>query len=450
MVKAKRSASVKSIRSFLIIVILAVICLSNFIAALQGFRNSLDEADQLVDRQIKEKFNVISSLVNHRVQIPAALFDDNTIFQFWQDKTLQAYSSNAPVEPIAFTGEGFHQVSYDGRRWQTYSMGNSSKNYLLVVGQRVDLYEALVNDILLKAIIPIIWVLPLLAILIWLIVYFGLNPIKQLALRLSQRKVDDFSRYEGSEYPDEMLPIVNSLNELFDRLNNAFEREKRFSADAAHELRTPLAALTVGLHNISDGVVNQADLSSLTASVEKMRQCIEQLLELHQVSSGDRAASFTDCNLHAISQDVISDLYSAIAHKTQSIELLGQCDDVLGDSFSLSVLVRNLIENASKYTPAGGAVLVSVQNMQGAAVLTVEDSGIGISEDQYERVTQRFYRVGGDRHASGVIGSGLGLSIVSFVAYQHGATISLSKSQSLGGLAVRVSFNTGVVDSETA
>ena len=95
-------------------------------------------------------------------------------------------------------------------------------------------------------------------------------------------------------------------------------------------------------------------------------------------------------------------------------------------------------------------MLVSVQNMQGAAVLTVEDSGIGISEDQYERVTQRFYRVGGDRHASGVIGSGLGLSIVSFVAYQHGATISLSKSQSLGGLAVRVSFNTGVVDSETA
>ena len=165
----------KSIRSFLIIVILAVICLSNFIAALQGFRNSLDEADQLVDRQIKEKFNVISSLVNHRVQIPAALFDDNTIFQFWQDKTLQAYSSNAPVEPIAFTGEGFHQVSYDGRRWQTYSMGSSSKNYLLVVGQRVDLYEALVNDILLKAIIPIIWVLPLLAILIWLIVYFGLT-----------------------------------------------------------------------------------------------------------------------------------------------------------------------------------------------------------------------------------------------------------------------------------
>lgn len=430
----------KSIRVYLIVVILSVICLSNFIAALHGYQNSMQAADKLVDQQILEKAHSVSTLVNKGLELPGSLYDENTLFQVWLEEKLIAQSNNAPDHQFFERDDGFHIVSYNGKRWRTYLVKTPNNHTTVIVAQRFDVYTSLTEDILLEAILPIIWVLPLVGVLVWLIVGLGLKPLRRLASNLNHKGVDDFSTFDSSQYPGEMVTIVGSLNQLFLRRREAFERERRFSADAAHELRTPLAALKVGLHNLSEGSINDASLINLENSVERMGHSIEQLLLMHRVSSEHAPADLEDCDLNKIAQSVITEMYGQIEEKQQIIELKGDSAHVSGEPFALSVLFRNLIDNANKYTPNNGSLRITIQEKPLSVNVLVEDSGPGIPESEYSHVIERFYRVGGDRHSSGVVGSGLGLSIVSFVTRLHRGQIFFSGSAALGGLAIEIIF----------
>jgi two-component system sensor histidine kinase QseC len=431
---------VKSIRVYLIVVILSVICLSNFIAALHGYQNSMQAADKLVDQQILEKAHSVSILVDKGLELPDSLYDENTLFQVWLEKKLIAQSINSPEHHFFEQGDGFHIVSYNGRRWRTYIVKSPRDHTTIIVAQRFDVYTSLTENILLEAILPIIWILPLVGVLVWLIVSLGLKPLRKLANSLNHRDVDDFATFDDSQYPGEMVTIIGSLNQLFLRLHKAFERERRFSADAAHELRTPLAALKVGLHNLSESSINDSSLSSLENSVERMGHSIEQLLAMHRVSSEHVPADLEDCDLNKIAKSVIAEMYGQIEEKQQTIELKGDSAHVSGEPFALSVLFRNLVDNASKYTPHNGFLRITIQEKPLSVNVLVEDSGPGIPESEYPRVIERFYRVGGDRHSSGVVGSGLGLSIVSFVTRLHRGQIFFSGSAALGGLAIEIIF----------
>ncbi len=431
--------------------IISVVCLSNFSAALYGYDRSSQSADELADRQISEKAKSLAALVNEGVHIPKALFGQDTIFQVWQGSQLTYQSKGSPntfFTPHTPHSSGFHFVSYDGQRWRALVSNlvllsdiGARDDSFVIVAERFDTYSALTEEILLRAILPIIWILPVLAILVWLIVGVGLHPLERLASILDSRKSDDFDQLAISDQPQELKTIASSMNHLFVRLASVFDREKRFSADAAHELRTPLSALKVNMHNMQRSLGGDENLQDLENSVDRMGQTIEQLLALHRVSLGSNESNRDICDLGEIIQTVVAENYSQIASKNQDVELDAEPATLLADKFALSLMTRNLIDNANKYSPTKGKIYISVKMQKDQIVVRVEDSGPGIPESEYERVIDRFYRVGGDRNKSDVVGSGLGLSIVSQIVAMHNAKMTLLKSDRLKGLAVEVVFS---------
>ena len=431
----------RSLRTYLIVVLLSAICLSNFIAALHGYQKSLSAADQLVDSLVSEKARSLARLVSHGNLVPSDLYDRNTFFQVWNQNQLLTRSDNAPDGRVTPAVSGYHFASHNGLRWRTILFTEPRHNIQIVVAQRFDVYSRLSEDILLKAILPIIWVLPLVAVLVWIIVSIGLKPLKRLAGLLNGRSADDFSALDQRKYPAELTSIVSSLNSLFHRLNRAFEREKRFSADAAHELRTPLAALKVDIHNLSKTHPQSPDIQRLKASADRLGHSLEQMLALNRITAGQPVNNYQYCELESLAKQVITRMFPEINARQQHIELISApVLTAYGEKLSLAIMLRNLIDNASKYSPREGDIRVEIHNAGDTVHICVEDSGPGIPEQEYERVADRFYRIGGDRNNSGITGSGLGLSIVKLVVEQHAGEMHFGSSDTLGGLAVSITL----------
>jgi two-component system sensor histidine kinase QseC len=435
----------KSIRTYLVVIILSVICLSNFVAALQGYRDSLESADKLVDEQILEKFDSLAVLIAENIEAPQRLYNDNTLFQVWRGSVLERQSSNSPDTVFADPDGNFHITSYKGHRWRAFGKALEAGEISLIVASKYNSYSALTEEILLKAIVPIVWVLPIVGLLVLLVINLGLRPIKRLASSLANRETNDFSVLPKDGYPSELVPIVSALNSLFFRLSGAFDRERRFSADAAHELRTPLAALKVNLHNLARELGDIDEIEVLKRATDRMEHCIEQLLEIHRTSIDPGKTDLQHCDLNKIAREVIAEKYDSISARQQTIELAGDKASLWADPSALSVLLRNLIDNASKYSPRHGRICVSTAEKAGRSSILVEDSGPGIPDDDIPRVLDRFYRVGGDRHNTDVPGSGLGLSIVSSIAQRYHGQILFSRSAELGGLALQVSFEPDII-----
>lgn len=429
-----------SIQRFLIVIILSVVCLTNFIAALQGYRDSLEAVDRIEEQQLREKAHSLIELLAQQSSIPPNLFGNDSLYQVWHATGLRAKSKNAPKVSFIGTEPGFHFKSYDGHQWLLYQPEQGELALQVVVATKHRVYSSLTEEVLIRTILPIIWVLPIVGVLVWGIVHVGLKPLRRLANRLDSRSANDFSAIKDSRYTSELVPIVSALNRLFSRLASAFEREKRFSADASHELRTPLAALKINLHNLSNTKHDAELLESLKCTADRMEHSIEQLLSLHEVSTDSEGNTFERVDLRNAVQDVIVEVYEQLALKSQEIELEAVDCFINGNPSSIAILLRNLIDNASKYTPDQGVIRVTVDYQSDQAYLLIEDSGPGVPEEEFSRVFDRFYRVGGDRNMSNVRGSGLGLSIVSDIVRMHRATIVLSGSSELGGLAIKISF----------
>jgi two-component system sensor histidine kinase QseC len=433
----------KSIRAYLILALVATIFLANFVAAFHGYHRSIAAGDRLMDKQLIEMVQSLEQFDATDSAPPSNLFGDSRLYQISDASARLLFrSSNAPPEPIADLEPGYNFASYDGLRWRIYVLHDRQDRWI-IAAQRSDLYRRLVEQMVLESILPIIWVLPVIALLVLVIVGIGLQPLKKLAGTLQQRRPGELMPVDRSGYPAELTVVVTSINELLERLTNAFDREQRFAADAAHELRTPLAAIKVNLHNLgNEQQFDRAALHQLEGSVDRMSHSIEQILTLYRFSPERLLAAATRCNLRQLAQQAIIDLYDGCTLKRQNIELDASPLEIEGNEFALLTLLRNLIDNAIKYTPVGGMIHVAIARDDGSATIDVEDSGPGVAPEEYKRVLDRFYRVGGDRHMSKVIGSGLGLSIVEHIVHLHGGGIALGKSR-LGGLRVTISLPLG-------
>ena len=251
------------------------------------------------------------------------------------------------------------------------------------------------------------------------------------------------------------------MNQLFSRLDSAFQRERHFAEDAAHELKTPLSVVKINVHNITQDLSERLSsenklvtsreilrfdsIKELASSVDRMGHVIDQILNLNRTNTAQIEHSSTRFNLNSLLQQVIADLYSDIMKKEQTIVLESDEIDLFAHEFSVHLLAVNLISNANKYTPIGGKIKVTVKLIDedkghAKVVLSVEDSGVGIDPQEYKRIFDRFYRVGGDQHNSTALGCGLGLTIVKHIADMHEAKIELSTSTLLQGLKVDVYF----------
>ncbi len=425
-----------SIRRYLVTLLIALITLTSFMAALHSYRQSTAQAQQLFDDELK----VLAASALAPYFAAADQSAQSNAIQLWRHGELLFKSQQAPAELIS-AQDGFSEQNFAGRRWQTYRQ-STPDGLLVIVAQPLSDRLALADQVVLSSIYPVVLSLPLQALLIWLLVGRGLKPLLELARQLSQKKADDLSPLQLSQTPAELSTVLDTTNQLLERLDGAFAREKRFAADVAHELRTPLAVLQANLHNAQRywqqaGIADPDQLMpALQHGVTRMSGLIEQIMLLHRTNPAQVSARFESVDFAALCREVIAELFVKIDEREQQIALDGDAHLLLvGDVFALRVLLVNLVGNAIKYTPQAGQIQLDLQHSASHALLSVEDSGPGIAPAEYGRVFDRFYRVGGDRHQSGQPGSGLGLAIAQEIVVLHQGHISLGASK-LGGLKV--------------
>jgi signal transduction histidine kinase len=259
--------------------------------------------------------------------------------------------------------------------------------------------------------------------------------------QVTERGAEALSPLPAAGLPDEVAPLVGSLNALLQRLSAAFDAQRAFVADAAHELRSPLTALKLQvqmLQRAHDPADRAAATEALAQGVDRASRLVEQLLTLARNEPGARQAPLQPVDLSEAVRQALADAGPLAAERgtTLALEAVGPVQ-VQGDATALTALARNLADNAVRYAPPGARVLAQVANEDGAAVLTVDDSGPGIPSAERERVFDRFWRR--EATAAATAGTGLGMAIVKSVAERHGAQVSLGDSP-LGGLRVTVRF----------
>jgi len=311
----------------------------------------------------------------------------------------------------------------------------------VIVGQQHATRYRLAGEIALHLLLPILIGLPLIAIGIWVVVGRALRPVDTVARAVGGLDARHLApvRIDGP-LPAEIAPLVGSLDALVVRLAEALDNERRFTADAAHELRTPLAALRiqaqVACRSVESGARQHA-LEQVLSGVERMTHLVEQLLTLARLDPDATLPDGVCVDLAEIARSVCSSLAPQALRRDQGLSLdAPDAMPVLGNHWWLEVLVRNLVDNALRYTPVGGRVTVSVRRTDDAVELMVDDNGPGIPPEAHARVFDRFYRLPSDSE-----GSGLGLAIVREGARGCGASVQLGANpHEPHGLRVTVRF----------
>lgn len=288
---------------------------------------------------------------------------------------------------------------------------------------------------------PVIIAIPVLGVLIWLSVSWGLTPLRLLAAEVGRRDPGSLEPLAAKGVPDEARPLVDALNGLFARVDSSIEKERRFTADAAHELRTPLAAIKthaqVALAAAGEDE-RRRSLAKVIDGTDRAARLVEQMLTLARLEPGHAAFAFAPQSLAALAAQGVSEAAPMAARKGIELGMTGPAEGCMvgGDAGLLGILLRNLIDNAVRYTPPGGTVDVAVRREGDAVTLTVADDGPGIPEADRARALDRFYRALG----TGESGSGLGLSIVARIAELHGGTLTLEAGPGGRGLAASVAL----------
>jgi two-component system sensor histidine kinase QseC len=284
--------------------------------------------------------------------------------------------------------------------------------------------------------------LPVLGLVIWLIVSRTLRPVNQLKEQLAAREAGHLQPLSFDNLPDEVVPMVKQINSLFALLEQAFANERNFTSDASHELRTPLAGLLTQLQvaqKATDTKMRDQALQKAQQAVSRMTHLVQQLLTLSRVQHHNNQLDKQPVDLQQALIAVITDLEHFAHDKQIDIELRGDSGmAVEANPQLLNILLRNLLDNAIKYTPNGGKVLATLSNDNQQIMVAVEDSGPGVADKEYARLTQRFYRC--VETAQQAEGSGLGLSIVQRIVRLHDAEVNFSKSI-FGGLKASVAFH---------
>lgn len=435
----------------LIVLIGMVIAVWTLIVSLTWF-DARHELDELLDshlaqgaalliaqqtREAGEEEHDLDSPVLHR-------YAPKVAFQVFHEGHLTMRSANAPTSPMiqfeTHQSGSFASVAINGEMWRVFVAQGGDRDVTVIVGEQMASRLSILRAVLRSMLWPMILALPLLTGAAWWAVSRGLSPLRGLAHTLMQRHPRSLQPLEVGDAPSEMQPAIKALNELFDRITALMAADSRFTADAAHELRTPIAATRMQAQ-VALGEANEAArqhaLEATIAGCDRANRLIEQLLTLSRLDAS-AAPSTSRLNLSDLVRSVAAELAPLALRKQQSIEVAAEGDcAVNGEPTLLAVLIRNLVDNAIRYSPSDAILKVSVMPQDGQIALRVEDSGPGMSDEHLQRVGDRFFRVLG----SGQEGSGLGLSIVQRIAAAHGAKASCSRSTNLGGLAVDVVFS---------
>lgn len=358
------------------------------------------------------------------------------------DGKLLLKSSTAPNIPLTTSKDGFKDKIINNQKWRVFSAQNHTTGTRTVLADRYENRNELGTLITEDDLYIMLLTFPLSGLLIWIIIGRGLNSLDRIAEEVSNRAPSYLEPVNLKHIPDEIRPVIDELNQLFHRLQEGFDREKRFAADAAHELRTPLAAIKtqaqVALNATTLNEKNEA-LNKLVASVNRGTHVVQQLLTMSQIAPETESMNdLVPIDLAKLTQDVLATLAQSAIDKNIELEFDNDLhgETYNGNTMAISILIRNLVDNAIRYTHEGGRVIVSVYYRNNEVILQVKDDGPGIPDELRTRVFERFFRVLGSKSP----GSGLGLGIVQQICDLHHARITLESPKMGTGLIVSVYF----------
>lgn len=443
-----------SLRKRLLLLLLGGVTAGWLATMVFSYLDAHHEIDELFDAQLVQAAQTLLAMASETDDDAIAEPEDvghkytkRLIFQLWDDTgRLLLRSRRAPEIPLAATDGFSESASGADERWRYYSQWDKQHQLRVQVGESHHVREDLSSHIAARVMLPALFGLPLLGFWVWFATRRGLAPIDAVTRQVASRAPDRLEALAPATAPIEIRPLIEALNKLFGRVGHTLDNERRFTADAAHELRTPLAALATQAQvalRARDAAERDHALAQIAASARRASHLVDQLLILARL---DPAAGLplAAVRLDQLAAEICANHGPAALENNLVLELEAPTAvNVLANEGMLRILLRNLLDNALRYTPPGGKVGVGVTAQADRVMLTVSDSGPGIPADARVQVLQRFLRLAGQETE----GSGLGLSIVSRIAELHGATLELTEGLPgvAGlGLEVRIAFSRAV------
>jgi len=418
------------------------------------------EADELMDGQLAQSARLLIAQVTHEAgdhdelgDITEALddqahhaYEQHLEFQVWSEQgRLLLRSDNAP-DAAPSRRPGYSDILHAGQPWRLLSLHSPNGRYQVQVAHATQDRERVGLEVAMQVAIPILLAMPLLGILVYLSVHRALRPLERLAAEVAARSPDNLEILTEPRGLREAQPLVVALNRLLTRLATTLDNERRFTADAAHELRTPLAAVKiqaqVALANMrsADRIAeHQHALRQVLVGADRATHLVEQLLRLARLDPLASLPRSEAIDLAGLAAEIVGNMQVQAEDKQQRLSFVPPTGavQVRGDADLLGMALRNLVENALRYTPEEGVIEVRVDLQQGRPVLSVLDSGPGVEEAEAPRLMERFYRGQAAANSASSHGSGLGLAIVQRISLLHGARLEMS-NRAVGGLEVRM------------
>ncbi|MEZ6992832.1 MULTISPECIES: ATP-binding protein [Aeromonas] len=466
----------RSIRRFLLSGILALVSASLAVSALIGYLEASHEMEELFDARLAQSARITNQLLGRYLEQNGELPANGTIYQEWEqsnpepwqkdksfnlrgeDRELTPFghefernlyfqllseqggillrSPSAPSQPLGTLAPGFNSVTKDNHEWRTFTLYNQDAQTWLIVAERDDERSELASKMATLTMLPLLITLPFLLGLLWWLISRGLAPLRQLAQAIGERHPANLSPLNLKIRAQELTPLTNEINRLMHALADTIEREKQFTNEAAHELRTPLAVLRIHSENAlaaEDAESRQHSLQKMLLALDRSDRLLRQLLTQARIDN-QQGLELSELNLNQLLQGTLATLAPIALKKDQQLSLEGTEQlTVMGQATLLELMFSNLIDNALRYTQAQGEIVVEACQEGHRVRVDIRDNGPGIPTAALSRLCERFFRVN-PQQGDGV---GLGMAIVSRIAQLHGADLDIH-NRPQGGLEVSV------------
>ncbi|MGI2023527.1 ATP-binding protein [Shewanella glacialipiscicola] len=457
-----KGQDVYSLRLVLTLLILSGISVSVAVSSWLSTRDSKHQIEELFDAQMLQTAKMLELFYHTDLGVPVRnqtklqilhvpdsqistfaekadalklAYEHKLAFQIWGEAgEALVLSDNIGLKPITHFVQGYHQTMFEGQLWHVLSFFSVKNNVWIVTAQRDDVRQELVSQIVHNAVIVPLIVVPLTLLIVSLLFYLLFRPLKTFERELISRAPNDLTPLTMS-LPKELVPVRRALNLYINSIARFIARERRFSADAAHELKTPLSVIKLHQHGleslIDDDPQQKFHLAAIDAGVEQMSHTVEQLLVLARVDSINEL-NVSSHGILPMIEDALNQLMPQITDYEWNIDIASDLT-VKCDRFYLLLVLKNIIENACKYSPKESEISVSACAVDDQICICIADKGQGMTQQQIASATERFYRVNENEG----IGAGLGLSICHHIIELHQGRLVLAAREH-GGLSVTI------------
>ncbi len=443
-----------SLRGRLLALLIAVNCCLVAAGAAAMYFSARTTSQHLYDESMRQTGELLLELAQHELEehgpaLGEALLRAETLpgpfafrFQIWTPELRSSYRTKdaprTPLMPLAATGFGWTTIN--GEAWRSFAVWNRGQTLQLQIAESLRYRRELPPAFFWGLVTTLAILLPLGSALIWWAIAHSFRAVRTATQLVAARTAGDLQPIDAQHVPQEVAPLLTALNRLLERMREALNLERHFTADAAHELRTPLAAIRANAQ-VMQGARSAEEFSTAAADlligVDRSGRLIEQLLAVARLDSGsDVRRRFTVVDLATLVCSQVEEQEPFALRRQIQLEANAATAVVRGDRDLLGVLLRNLADNAIRYSPPNSRVIISCAQREHYVELAVSDQGVGVRPEERGRIFERFYRVSGTQD----YGSGLGLSIVQRIADLHGAHIEVDSGEHERGLSVVVRF----------